>query len=395
MNGAGLYIHIPFCVRKCGYCDFNSHASTGELHEAYQEALLEDLRRVREQHGPVAIDTVFIGGGTPSLFPPAWIGAILERVARDFRLEAREITMEANPGTVERHDFAGYRHAGVTRVSMGAQSFDAAELAFLERIHSPAEIVEAFRAVRAAGFDNINLDLIFALPGQTPGTWERSLAQAVALEPEHLSAYNLTFEPGTEFTRRRARGELAEMPEDLQASFLTATAARLDAAGYARYEISNFARPDRACAHNLRYWRRLPVLAAGAGAFGFDGRRRWSNVRSPQEYIRRARAGDPLEAFSEIPSAAEAMTEAVLCRLRLDEGLDADAFHAEFGSPPADAFPLTLRQSLDAALLTARGPRLTLTDAGILVSDSLFARAASEIDARFGKREVASGPNPA
>ncbi len=376
---SGLYLHIPFCVRKCGYCDFNSHASTGELHEAYLEALLADIDAVRQRHGPVEIDTVFIGGGTPSLFTPSMIGRILDRVANAFRLEAREITMEANPGTVERHDFGEYRRAGVTRVSMGAQSFDAAELAMLDRIHSPEEIVAAFRAVRAGGFDNVNLDLIFALPGQTPATWRRSLAAAIALGPEHLSAYNLMFEPGTEFTQKRARGLLREKPEEEQAEFLADTAARLAAAGYGRYEISNFSRPGRACAHNLRYWRREPVLAAGAGAHGWDGRRRWSNVRSPQEYIRRANAGEPLEASAEEPDREQAMLEAVMCRMRLSEGLEEARFAREFGAAPEEVFPRTLKMAQDRGFLRRTNGALVLTDSGILVSESIFGEFAKEL----------------
>ncbi|MBI2922855.1 MAG: radical SAM family heme chaperone HemW [Planctomycetes bacterium] len=374
----GLYIHIPFCVRKCGYCDFNSHASDGSLHDAYLAALLEDLRRVRERYGPVEFETVFIGGGTPSLFTPAQIGAILDRVARDFRLAAREITMEANPGTIERHDFAGYRAAGVTRVSMGAQSFDPAELALLERIHSPAEIADAFRAVRAGGIENVNLDLMFALPGQTLETWARSVEAAVALGPEHLSAYNLTFEPGTEFHRRRATGDLHEKCEDEQADFLRDTAARLQTAGYGRYEISNFARPGRECAHNLRYWRRDPVLAAGAGAFGFDGRRRWSNVRSPLEYVRRANAAEPLQAFEEAPDLEQAMLEAILCRLRLREGLATHRFKTEFGEGIDSVFPKTLKMAERRGLLEIREGAVVLTDEGILVSDGLFGEFAKE-----------------
>ena len=367
----GLYLHIPFCVRKCGYCDFNSHASTGELHEAYLEALLQDLDRVREQYGPTELDTVFIGGGTPSLFTPAQIGAILDRVARDFRLAAREITMEANPGTVERHDFAGYRKAGVTRVSMGAQSFDPAELALLERIHSPGEIASAVRAVRAGGIENLNLDLMFALPGQTLAGWTRNVERAAELGPDHLSAYNLTFEEGTEFGKRRSRGELAEKSEDEQVDFLHATAGLLAAAGYPRYEISNFARPGRECAHNLKYWRREPVLAAGAGATGFDGRRRWSNVRSPLEYIRRAKSGEPLAAFEEEPDAGQAMIETVMCGLRLREGLPGGLLRA--------TFPRTVRMAVERGLLAGRNDSLALTDEGIVISNALFAEFAKEL----------------
>lgn len=373
----GFYVHIPFCVRKCGYCDFNSHASTGELHEAYLEALLADIDAVRQSHGDAAVDTVFLGGGTPSLFTPEMIGRILERLAKRFRLDAREITMEANPGTVERHDFSGYRKAGVTRISMGAQSFDAAELALLDRIHSPAEIESAYRAVRAAGFDNVNLDLMFALPGQTMETWRRSLDRAIGLGPDHLSAYNLTFEPGTEFFKKRAEGLLREKPDDEQAGFLSDTASRLAAAGFGRYEISNFSK-SRPCAHNLKYWRRDPVLAAGAGAFGFDGKRRWSNVRSPQEYIRRARAGETLEATTETPDREQAMLEAVMCRLRLAEGLAEERFAEEFGARPAEIFPRTLRMAESRGFLERKADALALTDAGILVSDTLFGEFAKE-----------------
>lgn len=375
---AGFYVHIPFCVRKCGYCDFNSHASTGELHAAYQEALLGDIAETGRRYPGVEVDTVFIGGGTPSLFTPAQIGAILDRLAASFALRAAEITMEANPGTVERHDFGDYRRAGVTRVSMGAQSFDAAELAMLDRIHSPEEIVAAVRAVRAGGFDNLNLDLIFALPGQSLGTWRANLAAAIALEPEHLSAYNLMFEPGTEFFQRRARGLLAEKPGEEQAEFLADTAHRLEAAGYEPYEISNFARAGRACAHNLRYWRREPVLAAGAGAHGFDGRVRWSNVRSPQEYIRRARAGESVEATREEPGREEGMLEAAMCRLRLREGLDESRFEREFGLSPGTAWPRTLRMAADRGFLERRDGALALTPAGILISQALFAEFARE-----------------
>lgn len=335
MPPLALYLHLPWCVKKCPYCDFNSHTAGPAIpRERYVKALQRDLRYEAPQAEDRVVSSLFIGGGTPSLFSGAEIGQLLDSVREHFVLaDDIEVTMEANPGTVERHNLAGYREAGVNRLSLGAQSFSADALTRLGRIHGPGEITQAVADARAAGFDNLNLDLMFALPGQTLAMALADLAQAVALAPEHLSFYQLTLEPNTVFHQRPP----AELPDDeLSWDMQEAAFRHLEQAGYRRYEISAFARDGKSCRHNRNYWTFGDYLAVGAGAHGKVTDRagriwRYKKPAHPQTYMECAERDDlarhPLERVAE----ADLLFEFMLNALRLPDGFAERAFEERTG----------------------------------------------------------------
>jgi len=296
-----LYVHIPFCVAKCGYCDFNSYALEGLLETGragadwaprYADALLREMEaRCRALGlGGRGVETLFFGGGTPSLFPPEETARVLDALKRRFDLSPEaEVTLEANPGAADAARFAALREAGVSRLSIGVQTFDDLALRRLDRAHTGEEARAAFRAAREAGFGNVSLDLMFGIPFQTLADAASDLEAALALGPEHISAYELTIEPGTAFHALHARGRLAGLPDEEAALAMWELRDRLlSRAGYERYEISNFARPGFRCRHNLNYWRRGEYLGLGAGAHSFiGGRRLWNHAR-PDVYEEKA-----------------------------------------------------------------------------------------------------------
>ncbi len=337
-----LYLHLPWCVRKCPYCDFNSFTAHGPPPRArYVEAVIRDLERISGEAQGRELSSVFIGGGTPSLFSPAEIAALIAAVGARFELAAdAEITMEANPGTVDCGSPAGYLEAGVNRLSIGAQSFSAAALSALGRIHSPEAITDSFRRARDAGFDNINLDVMYGLPGQDVDAALEDLRQAVELRPEHLSWYHLTLEPNTVFHRRPPEG----LPDEaLAADIQDAGQAALEDSGFIQYEVSAWATaPERRCRHNLNYWRFGDYLAVGAGAHGKltrpEGVFRYARPANPEAYMRFAEA-----SADEAPESGSAFTacgaddlvfEFMLNSLRLTEGFTLENFEARTGLDP-------------------------------------------------------------
>jgi oxygen-independent coproporphyrinogen-3 oxidase len=349
-----VYVHFPWCVSKCPYCDFNSHALRGALPEAdYLRSLAQDLDRQLDPDGPLLagqgpdapggglagrpVVSVFMGGGTPSLFSPDAIGRLLEGLRRRLPFEAEaEVTLEANPGTIERGRFAGYAAAGVTRVSLGAQSFDAARLATLGRIHSPADTRAAAEELHAAGLDNFNLDLMYALPGQDVDGALADLREALALAPAQVSHYHLTMEPGTPFAARPPAGLPAD---DAAERILEACVAGLGSAGYRRYDVSAYARPGRECRHNLVYWTFGDYLGLGAGAHGkltLPGAppsiRRSVHPRDPRRYAAGLRPGaaQPGPTVTGVPPAERGF-EFMLNALRLLDGSDRSTFEARTG----------------------------------------------------------------
>ena len=333
-----LYIHLPWCVAKCPYCDFNSHVHKGVLPQAqYVEALLADLAVDAARVSDRSVETVFIGGGTPSLFAPEAIDALLEGARARVPIAAgAEVTMEANPGTVEHGHFSGYRDAGVNRVSLGAQSFGARQLALLGRVHEAADTGRAVGELDAAGLDNFNLDLMYALPEQTVEGALDDLAKALALRPRHLSHYQLSLEPGTVFHARPP-----VLPdEDVAAAIEAATHERLVTAGFARYEISAWSRPGAECRHNLNYWRFGDYLGIGAGAHGklTDAAHgeiwRTEKTKQPRDYLARAANAAPLGTVVPVPVAARAF-EYLLNALRLSSGFATADFEASTGVPIA------------------------------------------------------------
>lgn len=330
MDRLGLYLHFPWCVRKCPYCDFNSHSLRGSLQEQeYRQALARDLADALADVPHGAVGTVFCGGGTPSLFSPEAFQALLEQVG-PWLADGAEITLEANPGTLEHHDFSAYRRAGINRLSLGAQSFDAGQLSRLGRIHGPGDTVRAFEKARAAGFDNVNLDLMYGLPEQTPDQALADLERATSLSPEHVSWYQLTIEPKTEFARRppvlASEDDIARMERD--------GLALLEGSGYRRYEVSAFARPGFQCRHNLNYWRYGDYVGAGAGAHGKRSRGRGETL-----VITRTRKASQPRLYLERPAdtgrlavePGERVLEFLMNALRLVDGASVETFECRTG----------------------------------------------------------------
>ena len=334
-----LYVHLPWCVRKCPYCDFNSHAGKGALpFDAYVDALVADLDADLPLAWGRVVHSVFFGGGTPSLFPPEAIDRFLQQASARLRFAPDiEITLETNPGTVEHGPFPGYRAAGVNRLSFGVQSFDDGCLQRLGRIHSRFDAERAVKAAQDAGLDNLNIDLMYALPGQTLAMALDDVERALALAPAHLSHYQLTLEPNTVFAARPPQG----LPDEDDAwDMQEACQARLAGAGFAQYEISAYARPGRQCAHNLNYWRFGDYLGIGAGAhgkltLGADQQvlRRWK-VKHPTEYL--AKAGTAAAVGGdEVLTPQRLPFDFMLNALRLNEGVPAALFEARTGLPLA------------------------------------------------------------
>jgi len=375
-----LYIHIPWCQSKCPYCDFNSHAAAVWPEDEYVCALITEMERRASDlaWNGKSLRTIFFGGGTPSLFDPRSIGRILDSAQRLFGFELDvEITLESNPGTIDFLKLAGMRAAGVNRISFGAQSFNPDILKFLGRIHSAEETREAARAAHRAGFDRLNLDIIFAVPGQTVADVRNDIAEAIALGPDHISAYNLTFEEGTAFFTEMKRGHITPLPNDDQASMYALVRDELPRRGFPMYEISNYAQPDHEARHNLTYWRGQSYLGVGAGAHSFAregaGGRRWWNERMPARYSAAAIAGGIAEAGSETVDGAIAAGEFVFLNLRLREGFALSDFEARFGVSFDARFGAPAARLFDTELLLREGGRIRLSDRGLELADSVFA----------------------
>ncbi len=375
-----LYVHIPYCQSKCSYCDFNSYAGGAGPEEEYTHALLSEMAR-RARQAPFRgqpARTIFFGGGTPSLFRPASVGAVIDAAGRIFGIEAgAEITLEANPGTVDEAKLRGLRRAGVNRISLGAQSFDDATLKFLGRMHSAGDTRAAAALARRAGFERLNLDLIFGVPGQTIASVIRDIEDAAALEPDHVSAYNLTFEPGAALFAEMKRGRVRPLADDEQALMYAVVRSELPRRGYRMYEISNYARPRGEARHNLTYWRAESYLGLGAGAHSFAragaGGRRWWNERNPNRYIALALTAGTAEAGDERIEPRTAMGEFVFLNLRLREGFELCDFESRFGVGFDEAFDGAAAELFDGGLLERAGGGIRLTERGLEVADLVFA----------------------
>lgn len=375
-----LYVHIPWCQSKCPYCDFNSHAASSWPEADYTRALISEFES-RASEAPFAgerIRTIFFGGGTPSLFDPNSIGLVIEAANRVCGLETgAEITLEANPGTVNAGKLAGMRAAGVNRISFGAQSFNSATLKFLGRIHSADETREAARLAHRAGFHRLNLDLIFAVPGQTVSDVLFDIESVVALEPDHISAYNLTFEEGTAFFTELTRGRIKQLANDEQAAMYALVREEIPRRGYAMYEISNYAPPGHEARHNLTYWNAETYLGIGAGAHSFardgSGGRRWWNEKLPSRYLAAVNERLIAEAGAETIDATTAQSEFVFLNLRLCDGFALSDFHARFGRNFECVFGALATPLFNDGLLMLERGRIRLTERGLEMADSVFA----------------------
>jgi oxygen-independent coproporphyrinogen-3 oxidase len=373
----GVYIHIPFCRHICPYCDFNTYRGLDSLMPRYVDALVRDITN---QVARTPAQTIYFGGGTPSLLEPAQIGRILAACRESFALgPAAEITLEANPNGVDEAWFAAVRAAGVNRLSIGAQTFDRRGLRVLGRQHEASDVMAAVAAARSAGFENISLDLIFGWPGQSLDHWRHDLETIVAFPggpPEHCSLYSLIVEPGTPMADAVARGVLTVVNDDDAADLYETAMSVLQEAGWAHYEIANWARePQFASRHNLVYWRNGAYAAFGAGAHGRIGDERFMNHLKPLTYIESVESGVSPRSNSESLSPSLQMGETMMLGLRLlNEGVTAEEFETRHGVAVFDHFGAAVEEMAGLGMLTWDGIRLRLTRRGALLANDVCAR---------------------
>jgi oxygen-independent coproporphyrinogen-3 oxidase len=376
-----LYIHIPYCVSKCPYCDFNSHVVAEIPEENYTDALLRELENYGDSndwHGR-PVQSIFFGGGTPSTFRPQSIGKLLAWTAATFPIQTDcEITLEANPGTVDAANFAGYRDAGVNRISLGVQSFQPKLLEFLGRAHSADEARQALNIVKQAGFDNFSFDLIYANPEQTVKELAADLDAALEFQPPHLSAYNLTFEEGTPFHHEYRAGRMKNLSEDEEIAMAELIEQKLSAAGLSRYEISNYARLGQHSRHNVNYWQSGDYLGLGAGAHSYKRGesggllgQRWSNEKSPGRYMAQVTESNRAVVEREELDLTKAAGEYMFLGLRMTEGVSIDAFRSRFLKSPEDFYP-RIRMWIESDLLVEQRGHLKLTPKGMMLANSIF-----------------------
>ena len=364
-----LYVHIPFCVRKCQYCDFLSGPSDEETKDRYIEALLKEIRAAEHTEG-YEIVSVFIGGGTPSALKAEAIASIMRTLQEQFFFcEDAEVTIEANPGTVDLEKLTIYRNVGINRLSLGLQSTDAEELKLLGRIHSYEEFLKSYEWAREAGFSNINIDLMFAIPGQTGEAWRQHLYQVAELNPEHISAYSLIIEEGTPFAEQNL-----DLPdEDTEYQMYEDTAEILERYGYRQYEISNYAKQGYMCRHNAGYWQRLEYLGFGLGASSLYGGMRFSNTHQMQEYLKESRNPDQIRKDVTVLSRNEQIEEFMFLGLRMTEGISEKKFEENFNVRLRDIYGDILQKYEETGFMEHIETKWRLTRKGIHVSNHILA----------------------
>ncbi len=398
MEPLSLYLHIPFCTVKCPYCDFNTYSRMEGIIPAYLEAFQKEIRLWGSEVGHnYQVQTIFFGGGTPSLLTEDQVRSVLDTCRKWFLVaENAEISLEANPETVTNDYMKGLLQAGINRLSMGAQSFDEAELKWLGRTHGSETIITAYEAARDAGFDNISLDLIYGLTDQSISTWERTLRKAIQLRPDHLSLYALTIEEGTPFGKQAARGLLKHPDPDIAADMYLLAAEALEAEGYTHYEISNWALDGHACRHNTTYWEDRQYLGFGPGAHSYFAAYRFSDIRSPRKYIERLghpakerttadqdtnrlldeeaiRLLSPIDMMEHIERDME-MSETMVLGLRLVKGVSKERFRARFGIGIKEIYGDIIEELKALGLLEEAEGCIRLTPRGWLLSNEAFVR---------------------
>jgi len=375
----GLYLHIPFCVRKCAYCDFASYAGLGSLYAPYLAALRQEML-ARSCAGKATARTLYVGGGTPTALSAPDLAALVRDARHVFSLPAgAEVTVEANPGTVAEAYLCRLRQAGVNRLSLGVQTLDDRLLGLLGRIHTAQEAMAAVRDARAAGFQNLNLDLMLGLPQQTVAGWQECVWRALALMPEHLSLYALTVEEGTPLAKRIKGGALPAPDDDLAAEMYEWAEETLAGAGYVHYEISNWARPGLACWHNLIYWRNEPYVGLGAAAHSWSCGERRSNVCHPADYVEAVEDDRAPVAEVETIDLSLEMAETMMMGLRLlQEGVSFERFERRFGVSMMKVYGAEIAAAVGDGLLERTADRVRLTQRGALLGNRVFVRFVEE-----------------
>ncbi len=374
----GLYIHIPFCSSICNYCNFNRGLYDEALKTRYVSALLKEIHgwpgSAAQGARPLQADTIFFGGGTPSLLDPDEVRAIIDACRASFAVTAdAEVTLETNPETVDCRALERFRAAGVNRLSFGVQSFQDTELKRLGRIHSAERARAAVRDARATGFDNVSLDLMMWLPGQSVDAWLRNVDGLIAASPDHASLYLLELYPNAPLKEEMARAGWSLAPDEDAADMYERAMATLEDAGYRQYEISNVARPGRASRHNLKYWTDGEWLAFGCGAHSTLNGVRWKNVSSTEEYISRVTSGTDIRVERRVLSTLERLEEALFTGLRLVDGIDIEAVGARYGYRVWERYAEALQPFLDAGWLLREGSTLRLTRSGMLMANEIMA----------------------
>lgn len=373
-GGMELYLHIPFCVKKCAYCDFLSFPSGQELQRQYAKRLMEDIDCMGKKYGDIPVDTIFIGGGTPSVPESRLIMDLMEHVNRAFQIsDGAEISMEANPGTVTREKLKKYRRAGINRISFGLQSANDRELKLLGRIHTWAEFLESFALARECGFTNLNIDLMSALPGQTCESWKDTLKRVTDLEPEHISAYSLIIEEGTPFGEKYGSEEGRKLlpDEDSEREMYHETKRFLRECGYERYEISNYAKPGRECRHNIGYWTGVPYLGLGLGASSYMNGSRFAVSSDMQQYLE-----EKPGTFTDVEKLTkkDMEEEFFYVGLRMVSGVSLTEFKERFGVSAQEVYPGLMETFVEEKAAEFRGDRFVLTDYGLDVSNYIMAQ---------------------
>ena len=369
----GLYIHIPYCIHKCGYCDFNSHPIKQDEMDHYIDALVVEMKHYAKIYTNTnIIKTIFLGGGTPTTLNPFQLERILKECVNEFTIASNaEITIEANPATVGIELMKSIRTMGYNRISIGVQSFDKAELKLLDRAHGPKEIHSTVDCARKAGFDNLSLDLMFAVPNQSLSSWENNLNKALEKNPEHLSTYNLTIEQGTAFSKLQSNGKLI-MPDDgHQLELYKRTIERLTKKGFHHYEISNFARRGKECKHNITYWENKNTLGLGAGASSYMNGTRFKNINLPAHYIRQVKEKKIAVEHSETLELRQAMGETIMLGLRLLQGISIPQFEKRFQISFINLFRNIISALKEKELVIIEKDYLRLSQKGLFWADSV------------------------
>lgn len=385
-----LYLHIPFCVKKCAYCDFLSAPADEKTRQEYVDTLIQEIEGYRAAfYERCRVSTIFIGGGTPSILEAEQMEKIFTALLRSFQIEEHaEITIEVNPGTVTRDKLSAWKRAGINRLSIGLQSTDNRELKLLGRIHTWEQFLETYQMAREQGFDNINIDLISAIPGQTVESWAKTLSQVAELNPEHISAYSLIIEEGTPFYEQYGEEEtmqrrspnkqgkdvfLPPLPdEDTERTVYELTADFLSGYGYSRYEISNYAKESFACRHNLGYWERTEYLGIGLGASSLIGRTRFHNTADYRTYIEKIKSREDIREEIEELSKADEAEEFMFLGLRKTEGISIQKFQDIFGKPITEVYGKQIDKLFKEGLLEIDRGYIRLTKHGIDVSNAVF-----------------------